>query len=206
MVLDGPVTAVAFDFDGTLFTLPVDWAGLRAELGLGAGDRIGEVLQRFLDEGDSRGLEVVTAYERAAVRAGGFLPGATECLAALRDRYELAVLTRNSRYAVLDAFGDLAAGLTVVGREDVRRLKPDPEGLRIVLARLRAEPAGAVLVGDTYHDVQAARAAGVRSVVVRNPALRYAPEGAGAYVERLTADLLRPAGRLPSKGPADTAD
>ncbi|WP_216212931.1 HAD family hydrolase [Amycolatopsis aidingensis] len=206
MVLDSPVSspvrAVVFDFDGTLFDLPVDWAGLRAELGLGPQERLGEALQRFLDEGDRSRLELVTTYERAAVRAGGFRPGARECLAGLRGRCALAVLTRNSGQAVLDALGAAADGLTVVGREDVRRLKPDPEGLHTVLARLGAGPAEAVLVGDTFHDVQAARAAGVRSVIVHNPALRYPPEGAGHYVERLTADLLDTAGPLPSKGPA----
>ncbi|MGH3621324.1 MAG: HAD hydrolase-like protein, partial [Sciscionella sp.] len=48
-------------------------------------------------------------------------------------------------------------------------------------------PAGScLLVGDTFHDVLAAAAAGVRSAVVRNPALTYRPDGADYYLDALT--------------------
>ncbi len=192
------------DFDGTLFRLPVDVDALRAELGMEPGERLGDALQRYLDEGDTARLDTVTRHECAAVAEGEFLPGAADLLAGLRGT-PAGIVTRNSRDAVLVALGkladdlaggpvgdlasdlasDLAGGLAVVGREDVRRLKPDPEGVLAVLAGYGARPEQAVLVGDTFHDVQAARAAGVRSVVVRNPLLAYAPQGADHYIESL---------------------
>ncbi|SFQ44725.1 haloacid dehalogenase superfamily, subfamily IA, variant 3 with third motif having DD or ED/haloacid dehalogenase superfamily, subfamily IA, variant 1 with third motif having Dx(3-4)D or Dx(3-4)E [Amycolatopsis arida] len=197
-----PVTVVVFDFDGTLFHLPVDWAALRHDLGIDERARIGDLLQRAMDEGDTATLAVVDEHERAAARAGEFTPGSPDCLAALRERCRVAVLTRNTRDAVRIALGRHADDLLVVGREDVRRLKPDPEGLHAVLARFGAEPGEAALVGDTHHDVRAAAAAGARSVVVRNPRLRYAPEGADHYVDDLTVDLLDVLRRPPAEFPA----
>lgn len=178
--------ALIFDFDGTLFHLPVDHDAVRRELGMAPGEKLGPLLQRFLDEGNQAGLDVVTRHEVASVPAGSFLPGARECLARQGN---LAIVTRNARAAVHAALGPLADGIVVIGREDVRRLKPDPEGVHAALAKLGVEPADAVLVGDTYHDVQAARAAGVYSVVVRNPALEFIPDGADRYVDELDADL-----------------
>ena len=40
-----------------------------------------------------------------------------------------------------------------------------------------------VVVGDTFHDVDAARAAGARCVVVANERLARAPTGADHYIE-----------------------
>jgi HAD superfamily hydrolase (TIGR01509 family) len=176
-----------YDFDGTLFHLPVDYPAVRRELGVPDGVTFGPLLQRFLDEDDQESLAVYTRHERAAVPFGELLPGARDCLNAPGNR---AILTRNSRFAVLDALGELAGGVFVVGREDVRRLKPDPEGVRRVLAHFGVGAVSAALIGDTYHDVQAARAAGVYSVIVRNPRLEYAPDGADRYLDELTD--LRP--------------
>lgn len=187
--LGAGVCAVVFDFDGTLFHLPIDFAALRREVDLTDDDRIGTALQDWSDAGDEERLAVVTRYERASVPAGGFTPGAEEALRALRTTHRVAVLTRNSRHAVTDALGDLADGLHIVGREDVRRLKPDPEGLHTALGLLDADPGAAALVGDTFHDVEAARAAGLRSIVIRNPKLAYAPKGADVYIETL-AELV----------------
>jgi phosphoglycolate phosphatase len=178
-------TVLAFDFDGTLFRLPVDFAGLRAELGLSPEDKLGELFQRWLDEADTARLDTVTRFERAAVPHGEFTEGARTVLTELASAYRLAVVTRNSRRCVEDALGNLADGVHVIGREDVRRLKPDPEGVLAVLRHFGAAPAEAVLVGDTFHDVEAAHAAGAGSVVVRNAALKFRPEGADHYVETL---------------------
>jgi len=52
----------------------------------------------------------------------------------------------------------------VVGADSCARAKPDPEPVRVALARLGAATKGAVLVGDSPHDIAAGRAAGVRTL------------------------------------------
>jgi pyrophosphatase PpaX len=54
----------------------------------------------------------------------------------------------------------------VVGSDDTRRHKPDPEPLVRALELLHAEPSDAAYVGDSPFDVAAARAAGVYAVAV----------------------------------------
>lgn len=184
MVFDQDVTTLIYDFDGTLFHLPVDWSAIHDELGVAPGVTLGPELQRFMDDGEAAALAVVTKHERAVAARGSFTAGARACLTRPGNR---AIVTRNSREAVLDALGKLAEGIFIVGREDVRRLKPDPEGVRLVLEHFGVKPTEAALIGDTYHDVQAARAAGVRSVIVHNPLLEYAPAGADRYLDDLTA-------------------
>lgn len=54
----------------------------------------------------------------------------------------------------------------VVGCESTKRHKPDPEPVKHALALLRSTPQDAIFVGDSPHDVEAGRAAGVYTVAV----------------------------------------
>jgi pyrophosphatase PpaX len=54
----------------------------------------------------------------------------------------------------------------VIGHEDTKRHKPDPDPVLAAVERLDARPADAAYVGDSPFDIQAAKAAGVFSVGV----------------------------------------
>jgi phosphoglycolate phosphatase-like HAD superfamily hydrolase len=53
-----------------------------------------------------------------------------------------------------------------VGREDVSQRKPHPEPVLLCASRLGLEPAEAVYVGDSPIDIEAGRAAGMRTIGV----------------------------------------
>jgi HAD superfamily hydrolase (TIGR01549 family) len=184
------LTVLIFDFDGTLFHLDVDWESVRRTLDVGATETLGEAIQRLALAQDPS-LAAVTATELAALGDRRLDPAVAGTLEALAGRYRIAVLTRNSREVVLRAFAGttVADSLYVVGREDSALLKPDPAGLRMVLDHFEIGPAQAVLIGDTYHDVEAARTAGMYCVVVHNDRLAYRPTGADRYLNQI-ADLL----------------
>jgi HAD superfamily hydrolase (TIGR01509 family) len=61
---------------------------------------------------------------------------------------------------------------TVRARDDVERVKPDPELFLTVLADLGAEPQEAVAFEDSPNGIQAAKAAGLLCVAVPNPVTR----------------------------------
>jgi pyrophosphatase PpaX len=95
-------------------------------------------------------------------------PGAAEAVAELRRRgHPVAVVTskgdqiahRTLRHVEL---GD--AMHAVIGADSCTRHKPDPEPVRVALERLGYEPADALFVGDSPHDLLAGRAAGVITV------------------------------------------
>jgi pyrophosphatase PpaX len=67
---------------------------------------------------------------------------------------------------VLRALGVEARFGAVVGVDTVRRPKPDPEGVRVALARLGVGAMNAVFVGDTLMDVLAGKGAATRTIAV----------------------------------------
>jgi phosphoglycolate phosphatase len=185
---------VVFDLDGTLLHLDVDWDRVRRVLGTGkTGETIGDAIARLRLAGEAGDpfLREVTAAELDGLGDRRIDPAIDKTLVEIAGTRAVAVFTRNSREVVARAFADspLAGRLLVAGREDCTRLKPDPEGLRLLLDRAGVAPAGAVLVGDTYHDVEAARAAGTASIVVHNDRLAYRPDGADRYLDQIP-DLL----------------
>jgi phosphoglycolate phosphatase len=54
----------------------------------------------------------------------------------------------------------------LVSRNDVQFMKPRGEGLRLALSRLHVIQGKALYVGDSVDDIQAAKAAGVRVIVI----------------------------------------
>jgi len=61
----------------------------------------------------------------------------------------------------------------IYARDDVQRVKPDPELFLAVLAELRVAPEAAVIFEDSPLGVQAAKAAGAWCVAVPNPVTRH---------------------------------
>ncbi len=99
----------------------------------------------------------------------------TETLAALAERYRLALVTgRPDADAAwtLRRFGWDALVPVVVGMDQqAGREKPDPYGLALALDALGVAPDEAVYAGDTVDDVRAALAAGCVPVGIVPPGL-----------------------------------
>ncbi len=193
------VELVIFDFDGTLADLPLDWVQVRERVGLTAGEPLGPAVERFIANGDLGALRALTELELAAVGRCRLHEDVASTLALLCACFSVAIWTRNSRHLperVLAAAG--VEPLFTVGREDVARLKPDPEGARAILGYFGCRPAQAVMVGDTWHDVQAAQRAGLRSVLLDRDGDAAARHGAGDC--RLIASIGDLAGLLLPSG------
>jgi pyrophosphatase PpaX len=66
--------------------------------------------------------------------------------------------TRGLRIAGLELAFDV-----IVGADDVRHPKPHPEPVLTALDQLGAKPGGTVFIGDSRHDLESGRAAGVKT-------------------------------------------
>ncbi len=221
--------AVLFDFDGTLFDaseaiVHAFNAALRSR-GIEAWPRervlplIGrplvEMFPRAAPSASSGEIkDMVRVYREVflpvCVSLTRPLPGLVPCLRALAaEGFRLAIVTNRKEDGarrILEGFDLCDAFDTVIGIDDVARTKPDPEPVRLALARLGVAARDAVLVGDTPQDMQAAAAAGVRAIGVLTgpfPAEPLRAAGAAAVLPDLTGlpeQVRRVLGRKPCPG------
>jgi HAD superfamily hydrolase (TIGR01509 family) len=103
------------------------------------------------------------------------LPGVTETLKALHGRKRMAVVTSSQRQHFEVMHADI--GLTkyfefVLAREDYSKTKPNPEPYVLALKRLGMNAEKCVAVEDSERGLAAARAAGLRCLVIPNEITR----------------------------------
>lgn len=183
--------AIIFDLDGTLVDSVRDLReavnALLAEEGLRQlsldevksmiGDGAAKLVERALSAtgGDLSRLSALVArflqiYEADATRNTEAYPGVVETLAGLRQLgLPLAVVTNKPYGATIDILETLGLRAyfdAVIGGDTLPERKPHPAPILAALSHLGIEPEAALMVGDNYHDVQAAQAAGVRAVAV----------------------------------------
>lgn len=180
--------ALLFDLDGTLaegapaihdaFQHALREGGHEPVAHVEVARRIGMPLRLMfrdlLGVDDEDAAALVRAYrarfEEQAPRLVRAAPGAIEALDAF-DGLPMAIVTTKAvdpARTVLRALGIESRFPVVVGVDTVRRPKPDPEPVRVALARLQVGAAHAVFVGDTIMDVLAGKGAGTRTVAVLN--------------------------------------
>jgi HAD superfamily hydrolase (TIGR01509 family) len=103
------------------------------------------------------------------------LPGVVETLKALHGRMRMAVVTSSHRQHFDTMHADI--GLTkyfefVLAREDYEKTKPNPEPYLLALERLGISVESCVAVEDSERGLAAARAAGLRCLVIPNKITR----------------------------------
>jgi len=195
--------AVLFDVDGTLvdsnFHHVLAWQHAFLDVGkevpcwriLGLIGRSGSELVRVLlgdvltDKHGSHVKQLHTKYFADSAPLVRRLPGARELLEAVSERGWRSVLATSAGEeelallrSALDS-EDLICAVT--SSADAERAKPHPDIVATALERVEADPADAILLGDTTWDVLAARRAGVPAAAVLSGGItREALEEAGA--------------------------
>ncbi len=210
-----PWKAVLLDIDGTLLDSndaharawchvlaanghAVAYDDVRPLIGKG-GDKL---LQELVGLDDDTGEGRTMSDERKALFEREFLPtlaptrgarallealqhaGSTLTVATSAGGEELQGLLRQA--GVADLIEDAASS------SDADASKPDPDIVRAALEKAGVAPDKAVMLGDTPHDIEAARAAGVACIVLRCGGGWSDPDFAGAlHIFDDPADLLQ---------------
>lgn len=177
-----------FDLDHTLVRSPLDLAAMavdmRRRLERTCGRlperaeryRVGELLDRCRHQAPALETElwqIALEHERQALLTAALEPGALEAVQGARGAgFKTAVWTNNAREVtatVLERFALSEHLDLVVTRDDMRALKPDPDGWRVIAEALGVPHLGppAVVVGDSWVDGLAAAAAGLPFVAYR---------------------------------------
>jgi phosphoglycolate phosphatase len=217
--MPNPVSAVVFDLDGTLVDSAPDLqAALNETLaprGFGpldlatvtgfVGDGIPTLVRRGLGavgadltaaQEEQAIADFFAAYRRHPARWSKPYPGVVKELRRLHGLgYPLGVCTNKAvdlSRQVLDELGLGGYFRSLLGGDSLAVRKPDPRTLQAVLDELGVSAREAVMVGDSAHDVETARNAAVRVVVVSYGYSRKPPHQLGAdSVIRSFAELPR---------------
>lgn len=156
-----------FDLDGTLVSQHLDFAAIRADIGLPAGQPILEALDRMQGEALCRAMEILDRHERSAAATAELHAGVCEFidwLAALGVKR--AVLSRNSRRSVVEVLARCGLQFDrIIAREDAP-YKPNPQGLLHICGEWRLTPNEVVMIGDYLYDLQTGRNAGTRTALI----------------------------------------
>ncbi len=201
------VRAVLFDLDGTLIDSASDLAGagndMRAARGLpllplahfrpmvgsGARGMLGRALQVQPGDAEFEALrdEFLSRYEARMTRETRLFDAMRPVLDALREaaRPWGIVTNKATRFSepLVRSLGLLDEAATLVCGDTTPHSKPHPAPLLEAARRIDIEPAHCVYVGDDLRDVQAGRAAGMRTV-----AAAWGYLGEGEHIEAWGAD------------------
>jgi len=130
-------------------------------------------------------------YVRMLQEQTRVLEGVLQTLRELQGRLRMAIVTscRRKHFEVMHASTCLAEFFEfVLAREDYGRTKPDPEPYLLALERLRLTADQCVAIEDSERGLAAARAAGLRCLVIPNEMTRGCNfEGATAVLETAAA-------------------
>jgi len=191
-LFSSPPRAVLFDLDGTLIDslpdlvaavnrmlaawgrAPLSADAVKALVGGGAAIL---VEQAFLTTGGPVDLPVdellrrfLADYEPRSAESTRPWPAVIETLTRLKESgLALAVCTNKPSGATTVVLAKLGLAHffdVVVGADDTPALKPDPIHIQVILDRLGVTADQAAMVGDSYNDIAAARAARVPTVAV----------------------------------------
>ena len=201
--------AVLFDLDGTLIDSAPDLAGagndmrvarglpalpmerFRPMVGSGARGMVGIALQVTPDSADYEAArdEFLARYEARLTRESRVFVDMLPVLAAL-DAHPLRwgiVTNKAARYAepVVRGLGLEARAAVLICGDTTPHAKPHPAPLLEAARRLGVAPESCVYVGDDLRDVQAGRAAGMRTV-----AAAWGYLGQGEPIEAWNADVV----------------
>lgn len=186
-------TAIVWDLDGTLvdsapdlamalntvldkrgfFTLPLD--EVRKMIGNGVPKLVERGFNAVGIRPEPAQLEELIAmfvkeYRKCATDNTRPYPGVAEVLRELHDmNIPMGVCTNKPEgftRQILEGLDLSGFFSSVIGGDSTHAKKPDPEPVLACLRGLVAEPEYSFMIGDSVHDVHAARAAGVTIAVV----------------------------------------
>ena len=182
------IDTVLFDFDGTLIAIDIDFAKMRQDvvaLGMEYGvspesslyvlESVEYIFHKLMlkdfdlaKDFKRRAEELIVNIEVEASSTAKAMPGAEETLSKLKSKgVKIGIVTRNCRSGVMRSLENtkLVYDLMLT-RDDVEKVKPEPQHLLDAMRILKSEPEKTLMVGDHPMDIIAGKKAGAKTGAV----------------------------------------
>ena len=178
---------IVFDLDGTIVRLVADWHSLFKALSARFTEKnretinlksISAILFRVVEKGDEEELQLnfnlIRQYELENITSNEPIKEIiyfinNKELFGVSPNIKLAVFSLNTRSTILKSLemaGILDKFEFFVGREDVRKWKPEPDGLLKILDYFKVNSEEMLYFGDLEKDLLAGANAGVESYYI----------------------------------------
>jgi phosphoglycolate phosphatase len=130
---------------------------LEVVAGLKEPGKINKVLKHYSHYFKKKALIECTLY-----------PGVKETLEHFSKKEKKLAVSTTSRLEnavhILKGLGIINFFEVIIGEEMLQHVKPDPESLFLITEQLKVDPKQAVMVGDTYMDLEAGKSAGMHII------------------------------------------
>lgn len=187
-LVDGPLQAVLFDFDGTLVDsvpdlaasvdavlaefghAPAGESSVRDWVGRGAWNLIHRAFEYAgaSHQADAAYQRFENHYQGQCARNPVLYPGVAEGLARIQAHYPTALVTNKPMAYTQIMLDALSLRFdAVLGGDSVDRKKPEPDMLLQACTLMGVEPGQCVMIGDSSNDSEAAQAAGMPVALTR---------------------------------------
>lgn len=174
--------AIVFDLDGTIVNLKVNWRKLRNLLSERFYSLYGtrhefhtvtDSLMKVLEQGDEKEfanfLNIIEQFELKNLEKSSYLEETLFFINNLKsfkvqEGAKLAVLSLNMRKTIIESLKNANIYEKcdyIVGREDIERWKPNPDGLLKIQEHFDLEREDLIYFGDLQKDVDTGKNAGV---------------------------------------------
>ena len=181
------ISLIVYDFDGTLVDTLFDIADSvnlsLVDLGLPQLPRktirkyIGKGVERLMTQAleGSCFTDIPRAvalfkkhYSENLVKHTDFYPYGREILEHFRNKKQAICSNKPEIFVrkILESLDGLQHFQAIIGGDSVKTKKPHPEGLDLILKKLKVSPDEAVLIGDSPVDIETGKRAGVYTCVV----------------------------------------
>jgi HAD superfamily hydrolase (TIGR01509 family) len=153
-----------FDMDGTLTAPLLDFPRIKADLGIGDRPILEEIAEMDADR-RRKAEAILHDHEDRAARNSALNAGCKDLLAWIEERtLRWAIVTRNSTQCAKIVLAQHRIEIETLVTRDDGLFKPHPAPLLLACERMNLEPREVWMIGDGQYDVEAGRAAGIRTV------------------------------------------
>ena len=178
---------IIYDFDGTLVDTLFDIADsvnlslvdlglpqlprktIRKYIGKGVERLMAQTLEGSCFTDIPRAVALFKKYySENLVKHTDFYPYGREILEHFRNKKQAICSNKPEIFVrkILESLDGLQHFQAIIGGDSVKTKKPHPEGLGLILKKLKVSPDEAVLIGDSPVDIETGKRAGVYTCVV----------------------------------------
>ncbi len=169
MNMDIKLQGVLLDFDGTLTKPFFDWPAMKAEMGFEEDLLILDYIATLKEPERSRIQTILHRHEAEAAAAAELNDGVSELLSYLRQKgLAMGLVTNNRKVNVDQVLTRFNLQFETVIARDIGFWKPDPRHVLVGAEALRVPPQAIAFIGDGRFDMEAGRAAGMKTIYLKS--------------------------------------